>query len=74
MKIVRELATLAAGFAVARGYDRFRKVGGMSGVEDRLRNAGSEGGIGQQLGEMAEKIGLPLSMPPACGSSEASRG
>lgn len=59
MSFVKTLATLAAGFAVARGYDRFRKVGGMSGVEDRLRNAGSEGGIGQQLGEMAEKIGLP---------------
>lgn len=59
MSFVKTLATLAAGIVVARGYDKFRKMGGMSGVQDQLRNAGAEGGMGQQMGQMAEKLGVP---------------
>lgn len=59
MSFVKTLATLAAGFAVARGYDAFRKMGGMTGVQDQLRNAGGEGGIGQQVGQMADRLGVP---------------
>ncbi len=59
MSFVKTLATLAAGIAVARGYDAFRKMGGMSGMQDQLRKAGEEGGIGQQAGQMAEKLGVP---------------
>ena len=64
MSFVKTLATLAAGFAVARGYDAFRKMGGMTGVQDQLRNAGGEGGIGQQVGQIKvdqDRIKPPLS-------------
>jgi uncharacterized membrane protein YebE (DUF533 family) len=36
MSFVRTLATLAAGFAAAKGYDRFRQMGGMDGVRKAL--------------------------------------
>ncbi|MFN0115836.1 MAG: tellurite resistance TerB family protein [Paracoccaceae bacterium] len=59
MSFMRTLATLAIGFAAARGVDKFRKAGGMPGMQDMLRNAGAPGGIADRMGEMAEKIGLP---------------
>lgn len=59
MSFVKTLATLAAGIAVARGYDKFREMGGMTGMQDRLRKAGGAGGVGEQAGQMAEKLGVP---------------
>lgn len=59
MSFVRTLATLAMGFAAAKGYDKYRKMGGMEGVQDALRKSGEPGGIGDQLGQMAEKLGVP---------------
>lgn len=59
MSFVRTLATLAVGFAAAKGYDKYRKIGGMDGVQDALRKSGEPGGIGDQLGQMAEKMGVP---------------
>ncbi len=66
MSFVKTLATLAMGFAAAKGFDKYRKMGGMEGVQDALRKSGEPGGIGDQLGQMAEKMGLP-------GGSEAVR-
>ncbi|MCB2127894.1 MAG: DUF533 domain-containing protein [Rhodobacteraceae bacterium] len=59
MSFVRTLATLAIGFASARGYDKYRKMGGMEGVKDALRKAGEPGGAVDQWGQQAEKMGLP---------------
>ena len=59
MSFVKTLATLAAGFAAARGYDKFRKMGGMDALQDKLRNANAPGGMADQLGQMAEKMGIP---------------
>jgi len=59
MSFVRTLATLAVGFAAARGVDRFRKAGGMEGMKDALNRAGDEGGMGDHLGRMAESFGMP---------------
>lgn len=59
MSFMKTLATLAVGFAAARGVDRFRKAGGMAGMQDMLRNAGAPGGVGDQVGALAEKLGLP---------------
>lgn len=59
MSFVRTLATLAMGFAAAKGFDKYRKMGGMDGVQDALRKAGEPGGITDQIGEMAEKMGVP---------------
>ncbi|MEZ5686546.1 MAG: hypothetical protein R3D78_11935 [Paracoccaceae bacterium] len=59
MSFVKTLATLAVGFAAAKGVDKFRKMGGMDGMKDALRNAGAAGGIADQMGDMAEKFGMP---------------
>ncbi|MGC8203685.1 DUF533 domain-containing protein [Aliiroseovarius sp. PTFE2010] len=59
MSFVRTLATLAVGFAAARGVDKVRKAGGADAVKDAMRNAGEPGGIGDQIGEFAEKMGIP---------------
>jgi hypothetical protein len=59
MSFMKTLATLAVGFAAARGIEKFRTAGGMSGMQDLLRNAGAPGGIADRMGEMAEKMGIP---------------
>jgi tellurite resistance protein len=59
MSFLRTLATLAVGFAAARGVDKYRKAGGMDAMKDMMRNAGAPGGIADQMGEMAEKLGIP---------------
>lgn len=59
MSFVKTLATLAVGFAAAKGVEKYRKMGGMDGVKDALRNAGAAGGYADQVGAMAEKYGLP---------------
>ena len=59
MSFVKTLATLAVGFAAARGVDKFRKMGGMDGMKDALRGAGAPGGMADQMGDMAEKMGVP---------------
>lgn len=59
MSFVKTLATLAIGFAAARGYTKYREMGGMPGVKDAMRKAGEKGGLVDQWGEQAEKMGLP---------------
>jgi uncharacterized membrane protein YebE (DUF533 family) len=59
MSFLKTLTTLAVGFAAAKGYDKFRKAGGMSGMTDALKNAGSAGGLADQAAAMAEKMGIP---------------
>ena len=43
MSFVKTLATLAIGFAAAKGFDKYRKMGGMDGVQDALRKSGEPG-------------------------------
>lgn len=59
MSFVKTLATLAVGFAAARGVDKYRKMGGMEGVKGTLRDAGAPGGMADQMGDFAEKLGVP---------------
>ena len=59
MSFVKTLATLAAGFAAAKGYEKFRQMGGMSGLEKQLRDSAAPGGMADQVGDMAEKMGVP---------------
>lgn len=60
MSFVKTLATLAVGFAAARGVQKVQQMGGMAGVKDALRGAGAPGGVADQMGEMAQKMGLPV--------------
>lgn len=59
MSFIKTLATLAVGFAAAKGYQKFRQGGGMAGLQDNLKTAGQPGGIADTLGGMAEKMGIP---------------
>lgn len=60
MSFMKTLATLAIGFAAARGVDKYRRMGGMPGVKDALKKASEPGGAVDDLGQMAEKWGLPV--------------
>jgi len=59
MSFVKTLATLAIGFAAARGYDKYKEAGGMPGVKEAIKKAGEPGGAVDQWGQQAEKMGLP---------------
>lgn len=59
MSFVKTLATLAIGFAAAKGVGKVRNMGGLDGVRDAMRKAGDEGGMADQMGQMAEKFGVP---------------
>ncbi len=60
MSFMKTLATLAVGFAAARGIDKYRKSGGMPGVQDMLKQAQAPGGMADKIGEAAAKMGLPV--------------
>ncbi|WP_149140536.1 DUF533 domain-containing protein [Gemmobacter caeruleus] len=59
MSFIKTLATLAVGFAAAKGVQKFQQAGGMTGMKDALRGAGAPGGVADQMGAMAEKLGIP---------------
>ncbi|MFT3688167.1 DUF533 domain-containing protein [Paenirhodobacter sp.] len=59
MSFVKTLATLAIGFAAARGVEKYRELGGVEGVKGALKGAGAPGGMADQMGDFAEKLGVP---------------
>ncbi len=59
MSFIKTLATLAIGFAAAKGFDRFQKGGGMTGLQGNLKTAGAPGGMADVIGGMAERVGIP---------------
>lgn len=60
MSFVKTLATLAVGFAAAKGMQKVKEMGGTAGVKDALRKAGQPGGMADEIGAMAQKMGLPV--------------
>lgn len=59
MSFVKTLATLAVGFAAAKGVQRFQQMGGLEGMKGALRDAGKPGGMAEQMGDWAAKMGVP---------------
>lgn len=57
MSFVRTLATLAAGFAAAKGYDKFKQMGGMPGVQDALKQNPQTAELARQAEAMLGKLG-----------------
>ncbi|WP_298933389.1 DUF533 domain-containing protein [uncultured Ruegeria sp.] len=58
MSFMKALASVAVGFAAAKGLDKYKQMGGMAGLQDMMK--GSDGGFGMdQLGKMAEQFGMP---------------
>ncbi len=66
MSFMKTLATLAVGFAAAKGIQKVQQMGGVSALQARMKQAGAEGGNADQFGQMAEKMGIP-------GAAEMSR-
>ncbi|WP_299895013.1 DUF533 domain-containing protein [uncultured Ruegeria sp.] len=58
MSFMKTLASVAIGFAAAKGMDKYQKMGGMAGLQDMMQGAGGGFGV-DQLGKMAEQFGLP---------------
>ncbi len=67
MSFLNTLATMAVGFAAAKGVQEYNKLGGMSGIGNMLQGQTGPGGMADQLGGMAEKMGIP-------GGADAVRG
>ncbi len=59
MSFVRTLATLAVGFAAAKGSDKYKDMGGMAGVQDAMRKNPQLNQMSDQAFDMMEKMGLP---------------
>lgn len=59
MSFVKTLATLAVGFAAAKGVQKFQQMGGIEGMKGALRDAGKPGGMAEQMGDWAAKMGVP---------------
>lgn len=59
MSFVKTLTTLAIGFAAAKGVEKVKKMGGVDGMREALRQSGAPGSMADQMGQMAEKFGFP---------------
>ncbi|MEM6889685.1 MAG: DUF533 domain-containing protein [Pseudomonadota bacterium] len=58
MSFVKALAAVAMGFAAAKGMDKYKEMGGMAGVQDALKGAGTSD-MANQLGKLADQFGIP---------------
>ncbi len=58
MSFMKTLATVAVGFAAAKGLDKYKEMGGMAGMKDMLGGAG-DNPAADQLGQLAEQFGFP---------------
>lgn len=59
MSFVKTLATLAVGFAAAKGFDKYKDMGGMDGVKDAMRSNPALANMSEQALSSMEKMGLP---------------
>ncbi|MEM6386151.1 MAG: DUF533 domain-containing protein [Pseudomonadota bacterium] len=59
MSFVRTLATLAVGFAAAKGHEKYKDMGGMPGVKDAMRTNPQLAQMSDQAFDMMDKMGLP---------------
>lgn len=59
MSFVRTLATLAAGFAAAKGVEQFKKMGGLAGIQEAMADNPAMSSMQAQMGEMMERFGVP---------------
>ncbi len=58
MSFMKTLASVAVGFAAAKGMEKYKEMGGMAGLQNMMQSSG--GGFGmEQLGKMAEQFGMP---------------
>lgn len=56
MSFMRTLITVGVGFAAAKGIDKYKKMGGMAGLQGMMNQPG---GAADQMGAMADRFGIP---------------
>ncbi len=59
MSFIKTLATLATGFAAAKGHSKYQEMGGMDGVKDAMRSNPQVAQVSDQAFDMMAKMGLP---------------
>ncbi|MBK1634677.1 tellurite resistance TerB family protein [Rhodovulum adriaticum] len=59
MSFLRTMATLAVGFAVAKGIDKFQEMGGGAGLANSLKSASAGGGIGNHVAALMTRMQVP---------------
>lgn len=59
MSFVKTLATLAVGVAAAKGYDKYKDMGGMEGVKKAVQGNPQIAGMSDQAFAAMEKMGIP---------------
>lgn len=59
MSFMKTLINVGIGFAAAKGIDKYSKMGGMAGMKQMMAGSGGSAGMTDQLGAMAEKMGVP---------------
>lgn len=58
MSFVRTLVTLAAGYAAAKGVEKFQTMGGMTGVQQAMKDNPALAGMQDQMSKMMEQFGM----------------
>jgi uncharacterized membrane protein YebE (DUF533 family) len=59
MSFMKTLLAAAAGFAAAKGYDKYREIGGMDGLQKILADSQAAGGsMTDQVAAMMEQLGM----------------
>jgi uncharacterized membrane protein YebE (DUF533 family) len=59
MSFMRTLATVAVGFAAAKGMEKYQQMGGMAGLQKMMQQGGGPGAAGlPDLQRMADSMGL----------------
>ena len=60
MSFMKTLATVAVGFAAAKGMDKYKQMGGMAGLQNMMQQGGGAAGMPGMgdLTKMAEQMGL----------------
>ncbi|MFN6979999.1 MAG: DUF533 domain-containing protein [Gemmobacter sp.] len=59
MSFVKTLALLGAGFAAAKGFDRYRTMGGMDGVKDAMKGNPALAPMAEAIDKMTGGQGKP---------------
>lgn len=59
MSFVQTLATLAVGFAAARGWDKYQKMGGMAGVTEAMKGNPALAPMADAMAKMTGAAGKP---------------
>ena len=59
MSFVKTLATLAVGFAAAKGHEKYKEMGGMAGVQNAMRDNPALKNMQDQATDMMTKMGIP---------------